>query len=175
MLERLDRSDRTLIEADLTQPLPPSIEVADGVLALDVIEHIDDDRAAVGRLGQLVCPGGLVIVSVPALPELFSRFDEVQGHRRRYVPERLKVAFVGSGLNVEKIFWWGEWMLPVLRRMRRAKGKEDDRRTYADYLRLPSWPARWLMGVAFAWEQGRALDGKLKTGTSLFAVARRAA
>jgi SAM-dependent methyltransferase len=173
MLERLDRPDRTLIEADLTQPLPTGAEPADGVLALDVIEHIDDDRAAVDRLGQLVRPGGVVIVSVPALPELFSRFDEVQGHRRRYVPETVQAAFADSGLTVEKVFWWGAWMVPVLRRVRKAGDTGDSRKTYADYLRLPPWPAPWLMGAAYAWEHGRALDGNLKSGTSLFAVARR--
>lgn len=173
MLERLDRPDRTLIEADLTQPLPPEAEPADGLLALDVIEHIDDDRAAVSRLGQLVRPGGVVIVSVPALPELFSRFDKVQGHRRRYVPERLQAAFTDTGLTVENIFWWGGWMVPVLRRMRKASKEENCQKTYADYLRLPPWPAPWLMGAAYAWEHDRALEGKLQTGTSLFAAARR--
>lgn len=172
MLERLDRTDRTLIEADLTQPLPPGAEPADGLLALDVIEHIDDDRAAVGRLGQLVHPGGMVIVSVPALPELFSRFDEVQSHRRRYEPERLQTVFAGTGLTVEKIFWWGGWMVPVLRWMRKAGRTADRPKTYAEYLQLPPWPAPWLMDVAYGWEQGRALEGKLKTGTSLLAVAR---
>lgn len=173
MLERLDRPDRTLIEADLTQPLPPEVERASGLLALDVIEHIDDDGAVVRRLGELVRPGGLVIVSVPALPELLSRFDEVQGHRRRYVPETLTAAFTGSGLAVEKVFWWGAWMVPVLRRMRKSGSPDESRKTYADYLRLPPWPVPWLMGAAYAWEHERALAGKLKTGTSLFAVARR--
>ena len=40
-----------LVEADLTKPLPEGIEPCDAVLALDVIEHLDDDRAAVARLG----------------------------------------------------------------------------------------------------------------------------
>ena len=88
-LERLDRPDRRLIEADLTRPFG-SAAIAhaafDAVLALDVIEHLDDDRAALASLGRLVRPGGLMIVSVPALPELFSEFDRVQGHRRRYLP-----------------------------------------------------------------------------------------
>jgi 2-polyprenyl-3-methyl-5-hydroxy-6-metoxy-1,4-benzoquinol methylase len=48
-LERVDRPDRTLIEADTTQPLPDEIEPFDVVLALDVIEHLDDDRQAIQR------------------------------------------------------------------------------------------------------------------------------
>ena len=66
------------------------------MLALDVIEHIDDDRDAVSKLGQLARPGGVVIVSVPALPEFFTEFDEIQGHRRRYLPETLQATFPDS-------------------------------------------------------------------------------
>src|SRR5205085_493192 len=65
-LEQLDRPGRTLIEADLTQPLPETIEPYDALLALDVIEHLDDDRAAVSQFARLTRPGGAVIVSVPA-------------------------------------------------------------------------------------------------------------
>jgi 2-polyprenyl-3-methyl-5-hydroxy-6-metoxy-1,4-benzoquinol methylase len=79
MLEKLDRWDRKLIEADLSKPLPAGSPTYDCVLALDVIEHIDDDRQAVRQLGRLVKPGGRLLLSVPALPELFSEFDEIQG------------------------------------------------------------------------------------------------
>ena len=88
-LEQLDRPDRTLVEADLTRPINREVKPFDAVLALDVIEHIDDDRAAVARLGGLARPGGIVIVSVPALPEMYTEFDRIQGHRRRYRPETL--------------------------------------------------------------------------------------
>ena len=59
ILEQLDRPGRELIEADLTRPWPVADQPRfDAVLALDVIEHLDDDRAAVARLGELVRPGG---------------------------------------------------------------------------------------------------------------------
>ena len=51
-LEQLDRPDRNLVEADLTRPINHEVKPFDAVLALDVIEHIDDDRAAVARLGS---------------------------------------------------------------------------------------------------------------------------
>ena len=38
---------------------------------------------------------------------------------------------------------------------------------------LPAWPLPWLFKLAFAWEQPRALRGRLTRGTSLVAVARR--
>ena len=175
-LQELDNPGRDLVEVDLTKPLPEGIELFDAVLALDVIEHLDDDRSAVARLGELARPGGLVVVSVPALPDLSTEFDEIQGHRRRYLPEVLRAAFQGTGLDVERVFWWGSWMVPLLRRSRRkprSKSGESIAETYRRYLSVPSWPGPLLLQAAFALEQNRTLDGKLTVGTSLFAVARR--
>lgn len=176
ILKLLDRPDRRLIQADLNQPPPERCDSYSALLLLDVIEHLDDDRGTIRRLAPLAKANAMLIVSVPALPELFSDFDSVQGHRRRYQPETLRAVFDGAGFTVERILWWGQWMVPVLRRMRRNPAQSDSSskpRTYADYLRLPPWPGAWLMKMFFAWEQRRALDGRLTTGTSLFAVTRR--
>src|SRR5438552_8801681 len=89
-LERIDKAERHLIEADLSQDLPAETPLADAVLALDVIEHIDEDKTALARVGKLVRPGGIGIVSVPAVPELFSNYDAVPQHRRRYLPHSLR-------------------------------------------------------------------------------------
>jgi SAM-dependent methyltransferase len=176
-LELLDRPGRRLIEADLAVPPPPEAEAsAEAVLALDVLEHLDDDRGAVRRLGSLVAPGGLLIVSVPALPDLFSEFDAIQGHRRRYLPETLTAAFEGGGLQLQRVFWWGRWLVPTLRRQRsrpRSRPGEGPAETYRRYLELPPWPLPLAAKLAFALERGPALGGRLRIGTSLFAVARR--
>jgi 2-polyprenyl-3-methyl-5-hydroxy-6-metoxy-1,4-benzoquinol methylase len=175
-LERLDRPGRMLVEADLSQPIDHPFDPYDAVLALDVIEHIDDDRAIVARLGTLARPGGVVVVSVPALPELFTEFDAIQGHRRRYQPETLRAAFDATGLQVERVFWWGRWLVPALGRQRarpRGRAGESPTAVYRRYLQLPPWPLPWAARIAFALEQGPALRGRLATGTSLFAVARR--
>ena len=175
-LLELERPGRELVELDLTVPLPAGIEPFDAVLALDVIEHLDDDRGAVARLGELTGPGGVVVVSVPALPGLFTEFDAIQGHRRRYLPDGLGVAFDGSRLEVDRIFWWGSWMVPILRRSRgkpRSGPGESAAEVYRRYLKLPPWPAPWMFGAAFAMEEGRAIAGKLEIGSSLFAVARK--
>ena len=175
-LSKLDRPGRDLVEFDLTAPLPGGVEPFDAVLALDVIEHLDDDRAALSQLGNLARPGGVVVVSVPALPDLFTEFDAIQGHRRRYLPETLRSAFEGSGLTVERLFWWGEWMVPMLRRQRgkpRSKPGESASATYRRYLKLPPWPGPMILDAAFAIDHGRSIGGKAKVGTSLIAVARR--
>ena len=178
-LERLDRPGRRLIEADLTRLDGPSRDAPafDAVLALDVIEHLDDDRTAIARLGGLLRPGGWLVVTVPALPELYSEFDRVQGHRRRYRPEDLRAAFDSSGTVLVQLSWWGQWLVPLLR-LHRGGPRHSVGRTpeeiYLRHLALPPWPLTRLFAWAFDWEQARALDGRLTRGTSLLAVARRA-
>jgi len=175
ILGMLDLPGRHLIEADLNQEPPESAKTYEALLALDVLEHLDDDRAVVQRLTKLLQPGGIAVISVPAMPELFSEFDHIQGHRRRYMPDTLKAAFNDTGFTVRQIFWWGAWMVPVLRRMRKkaSEGQAAESKTYSDYLRLPPFPGPQLMALAYAWEQQKALRGDLTTGTSLFAVAQR--
>ncbi len=132
--------------------------------------------AAVARLGMLVRPGGALIVSVPALPALFTEFDAIQGHRRRYLPETLSAAFADSGLLLDRTFWWGRWLVPAVRRHRarpRSRPGQAPSEIYRHYLELPPWPLPWVAKLAFLFEHGPALRGLLRTGTSLFAVARR--
>ncbi|MGF1633050.1 MAG: class I SAM-dependent methyltransferase [Phycisphaerae bacterium] len=167
---------RRLVECDLTQPLPDDHATFDAVLALDVIEHIDDDYAAVLRLAELTRPGGVALVSVPALPELFSEFDEVQGHRRRYTPEALREAFTGSGLEVVWLNFWGASMVKLLGRQRsrrRAGPGESAEDTYARYLNLPPWPGPVVLRWLLQFDAARTLGGPVPTGTSLMALARK--
>lgn len=178
-LELLDAPGRTLVEANLAQPPPSDAPLFDAVLALDVIEHLDDDRAAVANLARFARPGGTVMVSVPALPELFSEFDAVQGHRRRYTPDTLVQAFEQSGLVLERMLWWGSWMVPILKRQRGARRKKTEglspAQVYRQYLNLPPWPGVLALRAAFRADQVRTLRWPARTGTSLFALARRPA
>jgi len=174
-LERIDRPDRRLIEADLTRCEPPESESFDAILLLDVLEHLDDEKVVLRTLGRVLKPGGLAVISVPARPDLFSEFDEIQGHRRRYVPESLESAFRDTGLKVERLMWWGSWLVPTLalqRQRRKGQPGEPASTTYLRYLRTPPWPATRLMKLAFDWEHTRTLRGKNRTGTSLVALAR---
>jgi SAM-dependent methyltransferase len=173
-LDRLDRPDRQLIEADLSQGLPSALPSYDCVLALDVIEHIDDDRQAMRELSRLSAPGGRLIVSVPALPELYSEFDEVQGHRRRYTAEALRSCLEEAKLEVHDVLWWGQWMVrPLEARKSHRRGRAWDTSVdiYKRYLALPLWPAPWAMRAMFRIDRRRTLRRRNVTGTSLIAVA----
>ena len=59
------------------------------VHAYEVLEHVEDDAAAVRELARVLRPGGLLVVSTPLHPRRWDDFDRVVGHARRYAPEAL--------------------------------------------------------------------------------------
>jgi SAM-dependent methyltransferase len=73
----------------------------DLVLLLDVLEHVADDRDLLASVVRdLVRPGGALLASVPAWPDLFTQHDRMLGHHRRYRPARLQQLLQQCDLTV---------------------------------------------------------------------------
>jgi len=75
----------------------------DLITALDVIEHIDDDRAAISSMAAMLRPGGLLVVTVPAFELLWDHHDEINHHRRRYKARRLRSTLEDQGLVLVQV------------------------------------------------------------------------
>jgi SAM-dependent methyltransferase len=71
-----------------------------GLVAMNVLEHVEDDVAALRGAARLVRPGGHVVIFVPAFPFALGRFDRAIGHHRRYTRDTLGSAFRRAGLDV---------------------------------------------------------------------------
>lgn len=84
----------------------------DCVLSTDVLEHIEDDRAALARMVSLVRPRGLVLLTVPAGQWLFGYHDEAMGHFRRYTRTSLR-RLVGEFCDVETMRYFGFSLIPL--------------------------------------------------------------
>jgi SAM-dependent methyltransferase len=78
-----------VIEASI-QEISIEPESIAAIGAFDVIEHIEDDRSALGGFHDALAPGGRVYLAVPAYSWLWSHDDEVAGHYRRYTVSRLR-------------------------------------------------------------------------------------
>ena len=90
------------------------MEHYDAVFLLDVIEHIRDDTAFLITALRHLRRGGLLVVNVPASMLLFSDYDRVQGHVRRYTPAGLAKLFHRCGVKTEAVQPWGLLMIPFL-------------------------------------------------------------
>lgn len=95
----------------LTLPDPAAAERfgslgLDTVIALNVVEHIDDHVGTLRAMGSLLAPGGRVVVLVPSLPGIYGTLDRELGHYRRYTRESLRQAYEQAGLAVERLFWF---------------------------------------------------------------------
>ncbi len=90
-------------------------ESFDVILALDVIEHIEDDYGALGRLQKLLKPGGCMIITVPAYQWMWGLQDEVAHHFRRYsMSSILKLISAQQSLTVIKKSYFNTFLfLPV--------------------------------------------------------------
>jgi SAM-dependent methyltransferase len=75
----------------------------DTALLINVLEHIDDDNAALADLYRLLQPGGNLILWVPAFPALYSEFDRKIGHFRRYRSKDLFRQLSNVGFDVHEI------------------------------------------------------------------------
>src|SRR3954452_12768366 len=92
---------------DVQEAPVEAIPHADGsfelVTCLDVIEHTDHDVTALAELARVTKPGGRLIVTVPAHPRLWSRHDDLNGHRRRYPRLSVETAAGEGGWRVKRL------------------------------------------------------------------------
>jgi ubiquinone/menaquinone biosynthesis C-methylase UbiE len=115
-------------------PFPDSS--IDAITALDVLEHVDRDDLAVKQFARALKPGGLLVVTVPALPALWSDWDVVLHHHRRYT-KRTLLALV-SHPSLDLLHWNyvnvaalpAVWLVRMLRKLH--KGTESTTGTRAE-------------------------------------------
>ena len=131
-----------------------SLPLADGAVdvltALDVIEHVEHDRAALGEFARVLKPGGLAIITVPALMSLWSDWDVALHHFRRYtrralldVVERDQFEIVHCNyVNVAAfpIVWTvRKWRTLKSRSGSRVKSRSEDTIPFAPLNQLLRW------------------------------------
>lgn len=154
--------------ADLSQVAGKPFDV---VTLLDVIEHLDDDVAALNAAASALTEDGKVVVTVPAFQFLWTRHDDINHHRRRYTRVRLRSALEAAGFKVEQVSYFNSYLFPlalVERLGKRVLGLDRG----AD-LALPPAPINALMARVFRAERSRLAGGKgFPLGLSVLGVGR---
>jgi SAM-dependent methyltransferase len=157
----------------------------DLVCAFEVLEHIEDDAAALAEWATLLRPGGWLLLSVPAHQRRFGPWDELVGHFRRYDERSMTRLLRNAGFTDVTVrlygFPLGYLLEPVRnavgrRRLTAAAGQSQDERTSGSGRQLQ--PSAGALGTAIRWGTvpfrllQRAAPG---AGTGLVAAARLAA
>jgi SAM-dependent methyltransferase len=86
----------------------------DLLLMFDVLEHIEDQDRFLQSARFHLADGGFMVINVPALQWLYSPYDRVQGHQRRYSLTNMLEVAKRSGFKVKKATYWGGPLVPIL-------------------------------------------------------------
>ncbi|MFH1413857.1 MAG: class I SAM-dependent methyltransferase [Candidatus Omnitrophota bacterium] len=129
--EAIDLSDQAIEDAKSNLALFNNIKVVKSslfevngkfktVFLLDVLEHINDDRAALTKIASLLAINGFLVISLPSNPREWRWDDDFYGHYRRYSLEGIKEKLILAGLK-PLIFW--DFTYPVFCFIRRLYTK----------------------------------------------------
>jgi SAM-dependent methyltransferase len=142
----------------------------DVVLLLDVLEHLDDDGAALRTARALLAPGGTLVVAVPAYQWLWSGHDVALGHRRRYTARLLRQRVIAAGFDVRYVSYFNTLLFPIVLL---ARGRKRLQREAGHDLERPASPLNAALAHFFALEAMVVPRCPLPFGASLVLMARR--
>jgi len=152
-------------------PLPELPGVEDGrydlIALLDVLEHIEDDLAALASIRRKLAPGGHILLTVPANRWMWSAHDVAHHHHRRYARSQLRDVIARAGLRVEMMSYFNTLLFPVAAAARIA-GKVTGRTESDDT--LPPAPVNRLLTTVFGLERHLVGRAPMPFGVSLVAL-----
>jgi len=164
-------------QADAAQ-LPFASGSFDLVCALDTLEHVEDDGAALRELRRVLNAGGTLLLTVPAFPALWGNVDELGDHFRRYRRRELLEKLAAAGLRLQLVRFVNVLLFPpiatirLLARIMPGWRSQPAAEVRSDFDLVRSGPLNSLLAGIFA-SEARLLAWKLPFGVSLLCVVTR--
>ena len=155
----------------LPDQIPYEENFFDLITALDVIEHVDQDVDSLKAMRSRLVPGGKAVITVPAYMFLWSAFDDMNEHKRRYTLTELNKKLVQAGFTVEKISYYNTLLFPVVFVVRMLNNilKRDG----ASDVDMPSRPVNFILERIFGIEKYLLKYVNLPFGVSVLAVVKK--
>ncbi len=141
------------------------------VLALDIIEHFDDDDGLIAEFHRVLRPGGELVASVPAYPSLWSPHDDFLHHKRRYRTGELQAKLAAAGFEIVRSHGFNFLLLPAIALVRFLKGRGKAKEG-TDFFELPR-PLNAALAGLFAVEDWITRVVRVPFGVSLLVRARK--
>jgi SAM-dependent methyltransferase len=154
--------------------LPYDASSFDLVTALDVLEHLDDDRTMLEEIRRVLRPGGTFLLSVPAYPLLWGAQDEISHHRRRYVSREVKQRLTEAGFDIQRLSYFNTFLFPAIasvRLLRRIRPSSSELRSDFEMTQPGRFNA--FLGRLFRLEAGLLERTDLPFGVSILALSRK--
>jgi len=167
-----EKSGIQVMAGGLPGPLPLEDERYDLVGLFDVLEHVEEDVASLAALRQKLSARGRLLVTVPALPWLWSEHDVSHHHFRRYTIASLSAAADEAGLAILECGYFNTFLFPAIvatRFLKKVAGSHspDDG--------MPAESVNATLKRIFASESHLVGRVSLPVGTSLYLIAERPA
>lgn len=154
------------------EPLPAAQGTGAVALLADVLEHLDEEDPALAIAEQLLVPGGVLLVTVPALPALWGPADTFNHHRRRYTPRTL-AAIIGRRFAIERLTFFNTFLLAPIAAARWLSRLAPYQGSWEPS--IPPRPLNAMLGTVFSLEAPLLERVDLPLGVSLLCVARKRA
>lgn len=152
--------------------LPFADGTFDIVTAMDVLEHTDDDLAALAELRRVLKPDGLLLATVPAYGFLWSEHDEALKHRRRYTAHELRNKMSVMGFRIERTSYFITLLFFPILLMRIHQGLfKKSTMPQTSVKLLPNWLNSTLIGI-LGLERRAFRHVNLPFGVSIVALGR---
>jgi SAM-dependent methyltransferase len=145
----------------------------DLTVSFDVIEHLQDDVAALRELRRVTKPGGVLLVTVPAYQWLWSGHDEINHHHRRYNRRTLRAAAESAGWREQRSTHFNSLLLPIAILLRALERFKPSTTKSSLDLWVPPAPLNWALRQPLSLEAATiGHGGSIPAGLSLLAVYR---
>lgn len=138
------------------------------ILFLDVLEHLPGPVEALRHAKDLLAPGGIILVTVPAFRALWTAHDDFNHHRTRYTRATLLSEMTAAGLTPVESFYCFNWVAPVKLAVRAAEALSPAKPTPAA---VPPAPVNEALYHLTRLEARTLTRMKLPFGSSICAVA----
>jgi SAM-dependent methyltransferase len=151
--------------------MPFADDSFDLAVSLDVIEHLQDDEAALRELRRVLAPGGTLLVTVPAYQWLWSAHDEINHHHRRYNRSSLVAVADRAGWSCTLTTHFNSLLLPAAIALRALDRIHANATESSLDLWIPPAPVNRLLQQPLNLEAALIARGRrIPAGLSLLAV-----
>ena len=145
----------------------------DLITMFDVLEHIEDDGRVLGKISYYLSDGGVVILTVPALPILWTEHDQMFGHRRRYRKKQLAdLIKQNTSLRIERLSYFNSLLLPLIFLVRVFKRIFSFQTGQSDFFKIPKG-LNALLTALFSCEGHLLRHFNFPAGSSLVCVLKK--